>query len=698
MNLKGQILQDHVRVPLVILSRQDEHLTTINTVLRNAGHPVHCIRIEQLNELEKTLIDRKPELILLFEEERLFELPSLTALLEKFKPSPPLVLVRNDITEQVIADAMECGARDVVSLTHRNRLQAVLGRELASYNLEVALDGVVSSASQYKQELRTLMDGSGEAMADIQEGIMVSANPAWLNLFGYKNEDDMVGVLFMDMYRESDQSGLKGALIACLKDKWDDALLEVVAHQADGKEFPLAINLEKVSIDGDPAVRVVAPMSRAQSPREMLEQAVYKDPSTNFYHRRYFLEKLEERLNNPLSAGVRAVAYIRPDRFAEIHDDIGLLATETLLTCFADLLKELMQPNDIYGRFGGTMFAVLLERGNMIDVEAWAEQIRKTVERKIFDVEQQSTSLTCVVGLCEIEAGSESVAEILTEAEKACRQGREVGGNRVEMTERDRASQATRNTDAVWVPRIRDALMKNRLRLIHQPVASLQEELEGIFDTSIRMLDEDDNVLLPGEFMPAAERANMLKSIDRWVIGASFSFCAEKKPALVFVRLTQDSILDDTLVDWLETRLRCAGVNASQVCFQVSEEVASQQLGRTKALADQLSGIGFLFAVDHMGIGRDSAQVLKHVPMNFMKIDGSLMQGLHRDPAIQKKVEDLAKLATQQNIRTIAERIEDAKTIAVLWQIGIALIQGNYVQMRNVVLEDTQTIRGLSCN
>nr|MDJ0928694.1 EAL domain-containing protein [Gammaproteobacteria bacterium] len=164
------------------------------------------------------------------------------------------------------------------------------------------------------------------------------------------------------------------------------------------------------------------------------------------------------------------------------------------------------------------------------------------------------------------------------------------------------------------------------------------------------------------------------------------------------VRLSRESVVDDSLLEWLQARLQNARIKPGQICFQVTEEVVAQQLKHTKQVADQLRGAGFLFAVDHLGAGRDSAQVIKHVPMDYVKIDGSLMQGLHRDQECQKIVGQLAQMARAQQIHTIAERVEDANTMAVLWQLGVAHIQGNYVRMHGVVLEDTQTVRGLMAN
>jgi diguanylate cyclase (GGDEF)-like protein/PAS domain S-box-containing protein len=657
---------------------------------------VHCIRVTEPAALEEAIAAQPPELVLIFADEPDLDLTGLSGTAFRRNPPIPVIIVRQNVTEKLLAEALAAGARDVVSLAQRSRLQAVVERELRTRRLQAALAGVLSSASQYQQELRNLMQGATEAIADVQEGIVITANPAWLTLFGMEQEHELVGQPFMDLFTEKDQPGLKGALQACVKGRWSDSVLPVTAHRRDQSTLPLELRLERVTVDAEPAVRIIVPVERPADgePEELVEQALWKDPSTGFLMRHHFLEQSSQRLQTPVHGGVRALAYMRPDHFSRVHGDVGLLGTEALIMRLAELLRELLQPNDICGRFGGTIFTVLLERGTMTDVETWAEQLRKAVASRVFEVDHRSTSLTCTIGLADTESDCQPIGELLAAAEKACRGGRDSGGNKVELSNSISATQKLRVADAHWVPRIRGALMQNRFRLVHQPVASLTEEVQGMFDTLLRMVDEDGSMILPGEFIPAAERAGLIKNVDRWVIGASLSFCATKQPTLLFLRVSRDSVIDESLPDWLSARLKSMKVPAERLCFQVSEDVAAAQLKQTKQLAGQLAARGCLFAVDHLGTGRDSAQLLHHVPMQFMKIDGSLMQGLHRDADQQRKVANLAAVAKKLGIRTIAERVEDARTMAVLWQLGIAYFQGNFVQTRGVVLESSPVVEG----
>jgi EAL domain-containing protein (putative c-di-GMP-specific phosphodiesterase class I) len=221
--------------------------------------------------------------------------------------------------------------------------------------------------------------------------------------------------------------------------------------------------------------------------------------------------------------------------------------------------------------------------------------------------------------------------------------------------------------------------MENRFRLLQQPIASLLGEDRGMFDVLVRMIDEQGQELLPAEFMAAAERNDLMKNIDRWIIGASMSFCASRKVQQLFVRLSKDSVRDKSLLQWLANQLKATRIEPQRIVFQVSEQVATEYLSDTSDLATGLRKAGFLFALEHFGTGRDPARLLAHLPVNYIKVDGTLMQGLSVDQNLQQRVRDFVGQAKIKKVSTIAERVEDANTMAVLWQLGIEFIQGYFV-------------------
>ena len=410
-----------------------------------------------------------------------------------------------------------------------------------------------------------------------------------------------------------------------------------------------------------------------------LTEVMQCDPATGFLYRRFFIERLRERLAEPTKAGVRVLAYVEPDKYEAVLEDVGVMFGEDLLTGFARLLREQVQEGDLAGRFGGNGFMLLLERGTSRDVDAWAEHVVQKVATEMFQVGSKSLSTTCTIGLGPVPGEMHEPEGPASDAYNANRQGRELGGNRVQMLEHTGAVLRLHEADQQWVKQIKSALMENRFRLVQQPIASLVGENLDMYDVLVRMVDEQGEEVLPSLFMPAAERNDLTKNIDRWVIGAAMSFCASREPGALFVRLSQDTLSDASLPAWLGNQLKTTRIEPPRIVFQIREEVASQQIKEAVALQEALRSMKFRFAIEGFGLGRDTEQLLSHLSPDFVKIHGALMQGLSADQDKQNRVKTLVDLAHGRKAITIGERVQDANTMAVLWQLGVEFIQGYFV-------------------
>ncbi len=666
---------------MIALTRSQDNVEAINKALRNAGHPVHVTWLPDARDLGDVLTQASAEMLMLVADEGIVDLSSAMDFRARFAPEVPVLIVRDKLDENSIAQALALGAQDAVTLGNVPRLQLVVGRELRTYRLDRALSTTLASAREYKKQLQHIVAGSTDAIAGVQEGILVDANPAWLALFGYSNPDEVVGTPLMDAFDPDDHAAIKGALVACMQGKWSGHTLHASALVVSGHTPSLEFQLTRAEFDGEPCVQVCVParVGDASEYERKLEDAMQSDPATGFMHRRYFVEKLRARLAEPAKAGVRCLAYIEPDKYDAVHEELGVLVGEDFLTDFARLLREQVQPGDIAGRFGGHGFMLLLERGNTQDVEAWSEHVVHKVATEVFQAGAKSLSTTCTVGLGPVPAEVRTPEGPANDAYMAHRQGREMGGNRVQLLEHTGAMLRLQDQDRNWVKQIKAALMENRFRLVQQPIASLVGEDLGMYDVLLRMLDEHGQEVLPSVFMPAAERNDLMKNIDRWVIGAATSFCASRKPGALFVRLSRETLSDPSLPAWLDNQLKSVRIEPARIVFQVREEVAAQQIKDAVALHQALSKRGFRFAIEGFGLGRDTEQLLGHLKPDFVKIHGALMQGLSADQDKQARVKTMVELARKCKTVTIGERVQDANTMAVLWQLGVEFIQGYFI-------------------
>jgi PAS domain S-box-containing protein/diguanylate cyclase (GGDEF)-like protein len=674
-------LSEQGAVPMIVMTRSQDHVEAINSTLRKAGHPVHCTWLPDARDLGDALTQINPEMLIAFIDELSVDLASIMKVKQQSAPGMPVLIVRETIDEAIIADAMRLGCQDVVTLANRNRLQAVATRELRAHRLERALSTTLSSAREYREQLQNFLEGSADAITHVQEGIIVDANKAWLELFGYSENDALTGTPLMDLFEPETHPALKGALVACLQGKWSGHSLKVQALMSDGSSLALELLLTKADYENEPAIRIaISSLRRKDTALEVqLADAVKNDATTQFLQQRYLIAAVRDRAGQTMKGGVRQFAHIKPDKFVDIQHAIGVLESEDFLGQLADLLRAQLTPTDICGRFGGNGFLAMLERGTIKDVETWAENVVKRVNEHVFTSGEKTLSATVTVGLGLLPSTNPEVGAAITDAVSATRRGRELGGNQMYVVDKADTDTRVQAYDKIWVKHIKSALMENRFRLVQQPIASLLGEDKGMFDVLVRMLDEQGSEVLPAEFIAAAERNDLMKNIDRWVIGASMSFAANRKAACIFVRLSKDTLLDKSLLPWLESQLKSLKIEPKRLCMQVTEDLANQYVRPTKELAESLRKLGFRFALEHFGTGRDPLKLLNDIEMNFIKVDGSLMQGLSTNQIQQQRVKGLVEAAKRKSIETVAERVEDANTMAVLWQLGIEFIQGYFV-------------------
>src|SRR5580692_1841198 len=430
---------------MIVMTRSQDHVEAINSTLRKAGHPVHCTWLPDARDLGDALTQLNPEMLVAFTDEPGIDLGSIMKVKTQSAPEMPVLIVRENIDETAIAEAMDMGAQDAVTLANRSRLQSVATRELRAYRLERALSTTLSSAREYREQLQNFLEGSADAITHVQEGIIVDANRAWVELFGYSENDALNGSPIMDLFEHETHPALKGALVACLQGKWSGHTLRVQALLSDGSTLALELLLTKADYENEPAVRI-AISARHKKDHDLevrLAGAVKNDASTRFLQQRYLVAAVRERCAHPMKGGVRQFAHIKPDRFVDIQNAIGVLASEDFMAQLAELLRTQLTATDLCGRFGGNGFLVLLERGTERDVETWAENVVKRVNEHVFAIEDKTLSATVTVGLGllpaanpDAGAATPDVGAAIADAISATRRGRELGGNQMYVVDK----------------------------------------------------------------------------------------------------------------------------------------------------------------------------------------------------------------------------------------------------------------------
>ncbi len=682
-------------ISIAVLSGNQDDVELVNSSLRDAGHASHCHWIETPGKFADTLGKDAIELIILHIDDYADSVRQVVKQKDAFIPEVPVIAVGKTVDEAAILKAMNHGACDLVSSEQKARLQAVVGRELRAFRVERALNTTLISASEYRRQLHEYMQNSSTAIAYVQEGIVTDVNNAWLRLFQAKDKDEVVSLPLMDHFLEESHAAVKGAVVATAKGKWlAGELLDAKSCKGEGDAAALELSFHLAEFDDEPQVQIqIEPRAYTpQEPTKLVHDALKRDPTTLFFHRAQFLERIAKRLKRKPKSGLHVLAFIKPDDFSSVRKAVGILDTEDVLAQFSEEVRKRMHPRDIAGRFEGTTIMVLLERGNERDAEVWGKQLVDHIGKHEFTIGEQKVELTCTVGVVGVSGVYSNLEELVSAAAEAYKQARQSGGNAAALRESTDVDTRLRKYDKIWVKRINAALAENRFRLAQLPIAGLRSDSTRMFDMLIRMIDEQGNSILPSEFLPAAERNNLMKVIDRWIISSSMEFCKDHAAEKVFIRMSRQSMQDESLAGWIREKTDEHEVDPARLVVQIPEQEAAKFIKETKSRASALRNAGVEFALEHYGVDKNRFQILDLLKPNYIKIDGELMHSLMTDTEMQAAVKQLATAADQRNIETIAERVENANAMAVLFQLGVHFMQGHYVHEPEVVLQEPVSV------
>ncbi len=681
-------------ISIAVLTENQDDVEMINSALRDAGHAAHCHWIASPTRLADTLAAELVELLVLNCDRYADSIRQVVKQKDRYNPEIPVIAMQERAEEADIEAAMRSGACDLVSMGLKNRLQSVVTRELRALRVERALNSTIQSATEYKKHLKHHMASSASSYALVQEGIFNEVNDAWLRQFKIASKDELIGLPIMDYFEKESRAALKGALVATVAGKWQkDEKLVVKAHIDSGEAEDLHLEFRRIDLDDGPSVQIrIAPQLKvAEEPTKLVHDALKRDPTMLFFHRAQFLERIAKRLKRKPASGTHCLVYVKPDNFGEIRKKVGIIQSEEILAQFAEVVRKRMHPRDVAGRFEGTSIMVLLERGSARDAQVWGKQLIDHLAKVTFEVGDTSTQMTCTVGACGANEVFSNLEQFVAATVRAYELGKEAGGNASFLSEAADEDTKQREFDAIWVKHLKAALMDNRFRLAQLPIAGLRSDSIQMYDLLVRMIDEQNNSVLPSEFIPAAERNNMMKNIDRWMLTAAMDFCSANEADRVFVRLSKQSITDPTTAAWVQQKLDESGFDCSRLVVQIPERDAAKHIKHTVELVKHMRKLGIGFALEHYGVDQARFQILDLLKPDYIKIDGELMHTLMTDESMQSAVGRIVKAAQARKIKTIAERVENANAMAVLFQLGLDFMQGHYVHEPEVVLQNTDS-------
>ncbi len=419
--------------------------------------------------------------------------------------------------------------------------------------------------------------------------------------------------------------------------------------------------------------------------RDEMEHLATHDALTDLPNRRHLEAEIDRVVADCQLAGrPGALVVLDLDGFKYVNDSRGHAAGDRVLVKVAHLLREGLRPGDLVGRLGGDEFAALLPGATQDDAVGVVQRLLASLRAEAVIVDAgRAVRLTASVGMAFFDEHTPRGArDLLIDADVAMYDAKDSGRDRVALASSAQPNQADLRGRHTWVDRIREALEQDLFTLHAQPIRNLRTGQVDRFELLLRMTNPDGSLVLPGEFLPAAERSGLITGIDRWVISRACELLGESQRAgeqLHFeVNLSGPSIGDPELLDLIEANLARLPRRGGLV-IEVTETAAIIDVARARSFADRLAALGCGFALDDFGAGYGSFYYLKHLPFDVLKIDGEFIRGLVTNHADQVVVRSLVQIARQLGKQTVAEFVEDQVTLDLLCELGVDFAQGYHI-------------------
>ena len=515
-------------------------------------------------------------------------------------------------------------------------------------------------------------------------------NPTAEELTGWKFEEAQgkgVDEIFRGFHEETCEPLENPLSVAIRRARAIKSVRPTLLIKRDGNEMYIESTASPIR-DGSGAVcggvLVFHDVSESRELNRKLSYHASHDILTGLVNRREFEARLERSLRSAKARETQyALCHLDVDQFKIINDTCGHSAGDALLGQVGALLKTKIRWRDTLARLGGDEFGVLLESCSLDDALVMAEQLRETMRNYKFVWEERTFRLGCSIGVVPITGDSEDVATVLSSADSACQAAKEGGRNRVFSFQDNDIDLMRRRREMQWAARINNALEESRFELFRMTIQPLQKHDPGAhYELLLRMRDETGKIVAPDNFINAAERYGITPQIDRWVVEHALRWLVSEadereRLALCSINLSGQSLGDADFLPFVQKLLKNSGIDGTKICFEITETAAIASFSQAnRFIAALKEEQGCKFALDDFGTGLSSFGYLKHFPVDFLKIDGSFVKEILRDPIDREMVRSINEIGHLTGKQTIAEFAENEEIINMLRSLGVDYAQG----------------------
>lgn len=672
---------------LLLLTRSENEAENVISLIRNSGNATRAHFVESIEDFTQQLQEKTWDLLIAYPEVGEIQSASLFKQIQRLNKDLPVILINDNVNAELMEQSIRQGACTIVPKDETDLLLLVIQRELNHLRVRRELRTMDIRFRDTEKRCQHLLESSRDAIAYIHDGMHVFANQAYLDLFGYKNTDDLAGMPIMDMIDGSAQQEFKRVLRDLQKNVNGSLSLKSKGVNGEGKSFDMALSFSPATYSDEECTQVSINLDNDNSElQKKIKAFSSKDLLTGLYNKPFFNSKLDEATTLAVRQGTNGcVFYINIDNFSGFISEFGIGNADTILSAVANKIKSLTTDKDVLARIGEDVFCLLRLGVDDEQALALAETIRNEIEHLLIEVDNRTATLTVSIGVALLTETSSRSEDILQNAYKASvtAQGdKDRKGNQVHLFVPDNDSDApeTNRVDNDLL----SAIKNNQLHLLFQPLLNIKDDNTEHYEVYLRLQTPGGEMLSGGALFNSQTISDDIKrKVDRWVIIQSTKILsahlAKGHNTRIFINLSAASLTDEKLPSWLGVAISASGLPKGSVILQFHEDDAVRTLKQTQDLTQALQEKGIPCAMSRFGCALHPMQNLQRLAVSYVKVDGSFTQELNNEAAFKQLQEMLEQLHEEEKI-TIVPLVENASSMASLWQTGVHFLQGFGVQ------------------
>lgn len=681
-------------IQLLLLNESENEAIEITNLLRNEGCILRPVIVSDIEAYTRELATKTYDIILAAPRINADEVSKALTIKENSLSDASLIII-GDVSPEETAEFMLQGANAVIPDEPEAIISLTVKREFNSLNALRSQSILSKQLEDSEKRCQQLINSSRDAIAYVHEGMHILSNGPYYKIFGYQSQEDIEATPIMDLVSAEDSSLLKDFLRQYSQktvqyDDFENNTLKINGLKEDGSKFQMTMEFLPASMAGEECTQIIirndALSQKAQEKLEAKLAAMNNhDQETGLYNRRYFLGYLEESIELAMNEGIETgLLYISLDHFDKIREKLGVIASDQVIIDIANLLKNILSPEILLAHFEAHLFTIILNSSDEQQTIELAEKILKAVEEHIAKARDKSISTTCSIGINMITNISSNAQATLSRAQLACHTAIDLGGNQYHLYVPDANEMDDKELSLRWQKTIGEAIKHHHLYQVYQPVINLQAENTEDYEVLIRLKNEQDDTIYPREFLPYIQSSEQILNLDRWVIAESLSVLAKHIAAgqnyRFFIKLSTPSISDPRLIPWIQHNLQRYKLPAETVIFQYTAHQATENLKPLQLINQQLLQLGCLLSIEHFGKEYNAFALLKHLDVQFLKLDMSLTKDISANTEQIEKLKFICQQASERHVKTIVAYVEEAGSLSAIWQSGAHYIQGDFLQ------------------